>query len=142
MCLIGPERSASYSGRLVSPQSPNTISTPCARSISTTACAPFKVVACVSRGLFTAAVILARMNVADRQKPRPGELFVDHVSHFVADLDAAAAEFEKLGLRVTPVSAQVSADGPLGASNRCVMLDEGYIELLSPTHETASAQRL
>jgi hypothetical protein len=82
------------------------------------------------------------MNVAERQKPAPGELFVDHVSHFVADLDAAARAFEALGLRVTPVSIQKTQEGALGASNRCVMLEEGYIELLSPTHDTPSAQRL
>lgn len=82
------------------------------------------------------------MNVADRQKPKPGELFVDHVSHFVTDLDAAARAFETLGLKVTPTSVQTTADGPVGASNRCVMLDEGYIELLSPTHDTPSARRL
>src|SRR5436190_12898185 len=142
MCLMLPTRKASYSGRLVSPQSPNTISTPCARSISTTACAPFMVVARVSTGLFKAAVILARMNVADRQKPKPGELFVDHVSHFVADLDAAARALEDLRMKVTPTSVQTTADGPVGASNRCAMLEEGYIELLSPTHDTPSAQRL
>ena len=82
------------------------------------------------------------MNVADRQKPKPGELFVDHISHFVPDLDAAARAFEAMGMKVTPTSVQVTADGPVGASNRCVMLDEGYIELLSPTHDTPSAARL
>jgi hypothetical protein len=82
------------------------------------------------------------MDVADRQKPAPGELFVDHVSHFVADLGAAAQAFETLGMKVTPTSVQVTAEGPVGASNRCVMLDEGYVELLSPTHDTPSAQRL
>ena len=92
--------------------------------------------------MFKAAVILARMDVADRQKPKPGELFVDHVSHFVADLGAAARAFEDLDMKVTPTSVQVTADGPVGASNRCVMLDEGYVELLSPTHDTPSAQRL
>ena len=82
------------------------------------------------------------MNVADRQKPGPGELFVDHVSHFVEDLAAAARAFEDLGMKVTPTSAQTTAEGPVGASNRCVMLEEGYLELLSPTHDTPSAQRL
>jgi hypothetical protein len=82
------------------------------------------------------------MDVAARQKPRPGELFVDHVSHFVPDLDAAARAFEALGMKVTPTSVQTTAEGPVGASNRCVMLDEGYIELLSPTQDTPSAQRL
>jgi hypothetical protein len=82
------------------------------------------------------------MNIADRQKPAPGELFVDHVSHFVADLDAAAAVFESVGMKVTAVSAQKTPEGPVGASNRCVMLEEGYIELLSPTHDTPAAQRM
>ena len=82
------------------------------------------------------------MDVAERQKPAPGELYVDHVSHFVADLDAAARVYEALGLSVTPVSIQKTHEGPVGASNRCVMLEAGYIELLSPTHDTPSAQRL
>jgi hypothetical protein len=82
------------------------------------------------------------MDVADLQKPKPGELFVDHISHFVADLDLAARAFEELGMKVTPTSVQTTAEGPVGASNRCVMLEEGYIELLSPTHDTPSAQRL
>ncbi len=82
------------------------------------------------------------MKVAERQRPPPGELYVDHVSHFVADLDAAAALFEDLGFRVTPVSAQQTPEGPVGASNRCVMLEEGYIELLSPTHDTPAASRM
>jgi hypothetical protein len=82
------------------------------------------------------------MDVADRQKPKPGDLFVDHVSHFVADLDAAAREFEARGMKVTPTSVQTTAEGPVGAANRCVMLEEGYIELLSPTHDTPSAARL
>jgi hypothetical protein len=82
------------------------------------------------------------MNVADRQKPAAGELFVDHVSHFVADLDAAAQVFESVGMKVTPISVQKTPEGPVGASNRCVMLEEGYIELLSPTHDTPPANRM
>lgn len=82
------------------------------------------------------------MHPADRQRPPPGALYVDHVSHFVADLDAAAGAFEALGFRVTPVSVQRTAEGPVGASNRCVMLEQGYIELLSPTHETPAARRM
>ena len=82
------------------------------------------------------------MKTPDRQRPPPGELFLDHVSHFVPDLDAAAGVFEKLGFYVTANSAQVTPEGPVGASNRCVMLDEGYIELLTPTHDTPAAQRM
>ena len=82
------------------------------------------------------------MNAADRQRPPPGELYLDHVSHFVADLDAAARVCEALGLRVTPTSVQRTPEGPVGASNRCVMLDAGYIELLAPTHPTPAAERM
>ena len=82
------------------------------------------------------------MTIAQRQKPPPGALYVDHVSHFVADLDAAARVFEALGMKVTPTSVQKTPEGLVGASNRCVMLEEGYIELLSPTHDTPAAQRM
>jgi hypothetical protein len=82
------------------------------------------------------------MNVADRQRPPPGELYLDHVSHFVADLDAAARVCEALGLRVTPSSVQRTPEGPVGASNRCVMLEAGYIELLAPTLATPTAERM
>ena len=82
------------------------------------------------------------MNVADRQRPAPGELYVDHVSHFVADLNAAARALEALGIKVTATSVQQTPEGPVGASNRCVMLEDGYIELLSPTHDTPAAQRM
>src|SRR5690242_13016200 len=82
------------------------------------------------------------MTASERQRPPPGALHVDHVSHFVADLDAAASVFEDLGFRVTPASVQRTPEGPVGASNRCVMLEEGYIELLSPTHDTPAAGRM
>jgi hypothetical protein len=82
------------------------------------------------------------MNWGERQRPPEGALYVDHVSHFVEDLDAAAQVFESLGFRVTPVSVQRTPEGPVGASNRCVMLEEGYIELLSPTHDTPAANRM
>ncbi len=85
---------------------------------------------------------MARMDIAQRQKPAPGELFLDHVSHFVPDLDAAAAVMEELGFVVTPTSAQVAGGEPVGASNRCVMLEEGYLELLTPTHDSPAAQRM
>jgi len=82
------------------------------------------------------------MTAAERQRPPPGALAVDHVSHFVRDLDAAARVFEDLGLRVTPASVQRTPEGPVGAPNRCVMLDAGYIELLAPTHDTPAAGRM
>ena len=72
------------------------------------------------------------MNVAERQKPSPGDLVLDHVSHFVKDLEAAARLLEKLGFIVTPLSAQRVDGRPAGTSNRCVMLEQGYVELLAP----------
>jgi len=82
------------------------------------------------------------MRIADRQRPPPGSLFLDHVSHFVPDLGAAGTLLEALGFAVTPVSAQVTQDGPAGTSNRCVMLHDGYLEFLAPTADTPNAKRL
>ena len=82
------------------------------------------------------------MASAASQRPPPGELCLDHLGHFVPDLDAAAAVWEKLGLRVTPTSVHQVSGKPAGTSNRCVMLEEGYLELLAPTMDTPNAQRV
>jgi hypothetical protein len=82
------------------------------------------------------------MKAADRQRPPPGELCLDHLGHFVPDLAAATAVWEKLGFRVTPVSHHEVSGKPAGTSNRCVMLEEGYLELLAPTMDTPHAQRV
>jgi len=82
------------------------------------------------------------MRIADRQRPPPGALYLDHVSHFVPNLDAAGALLEALGFAVTPVSAQVTQAGPAGTSNRCVMLRDGYLEFLTPTADTPNARRM
>jgi hypothetical protein len=65
-------------------------------------------------------------------------MVLDHLAHFVPDLGAAAAVWEKLGFVVTPVSHHRVAGKPAGTSNRCVMLDEGYLELLAPSKEDAA----
>ena len=82
------------------------------------------------------------MNAAERQRPPAGELYLDHLGHFVPDLDAAAAVWEKLGFAVTPASVHQVSGKPAGTSNRCVMLDEGYLELLAPTSNTPNAKRV
>ncbi len=82
------------------------------------------------------------MTAAERQRPPPGELYLDHLGHFVPDLDAAAAVWEKLGFKVTPTSVHQVSGKPAGTSNRCVMLEEGYLELLAPTLDTPNAQRV
>ena len=82
------------------------------------------------------------MPIADRQRPPPGEQFLDHVAHFVPDLDRAGALLEALGFAVTPVSVHSTQHGPAGSSNRCLMLSQGYIEILAPTADTPNARRL
>ncbi|HEX2567669.1 MAG TPA: VOC family protein [Burkholderiales bacterium] len=82
------------------------------------------------------------MSIADQQKPPPGELYLDHISHFVPDLGAAGRLLEALGFTVTPLSVQEVGGAPIGASNRCVMLEEGYLEILTPTMDTPHAARM
>jgi hypothetical protein len=60
----------------------------------------------------------------------------------VPDLDAAAGLAESLGFVVTPESAHRAQGAPAGTSNRCIMLDQGYIEILAPTLDTPNAQRV
>lgn len=82
------------------------------------------------------------MNLAAAQRPSAGNLCLDHVSHFVADLQAAGRVLEALGFLVTPESAQSTQEGPAGTANRCVMLEQGYLEFLAPTADTPNARRL
>lgn len=58
------------------------------------------------------------------------------------DLGAAAAVWEKLGFAVTPVSHHEVGGKPAGTSNRCVMFEQGYMEILAPTLDTPNAQRV
>lgn len=81
-------------------------------------------------------------SISAQQLPSAGSLLLDHVSHFVPDLAAAARALQALGFAVTPASAQQTQDGPAGASNVCVMLEHGYLEFLAPTADTPNAQRL
>jgi hypothetical protein len=82
------------------------------------------------------------MQVAERQKPPPGDLYLDHVAHFVPDLGAAARLLESLGFTPTPESAHRAQGKPAGTSNRCLMFEQGYIEILAPTVDTPNAQRV
>jgi len=60
----------------------------------------------------------------------------------VPELGAAAAVWEKLGFVVTPVSHHEVGGKPAGTSNRCVMFEQGYMEILAPTLDTPNAQRV
>src|SRR3546814_2784387 len=70
-----------------------------------------------------------------RQLPDRGEIFLDHLAHFVPSLDCAAAVLEKLGFRLTPFAAQrnrtPNGNEPSGMANRYVTLREGYLEFLT-----------
>ncbi len=85
--------------------------------------------------------------VAALQRPPAGRLVLDHVAHFVPDLDAAARALEALGFVRSPWSEQStrSAEGavvPAGSANRCVMLESGYLEFLTPIADTPNARLL
>jgi len=75
------------------------------------------------------------MTFVDRQVPRAGEVFLDHVGWFLPSL-ADAAVFERLGFPLTPYTVHQNADPKGGApvkagtANRCAMLRRGYLELL------------
>jgi hypothetical protein len=75
-----------------------------------------------------------------RQLPGPDAVFLDHVGHFVPDMAAAHRDLARLGFVATPytVHSHTADDGdgtpaPSGTANRCVMLREGYIEILAVT---------
>jgi len=69
-----------------------------------------------------------------RQLPLGEEIFLDHVGHFAADAEAAAAALASAGFFATPRSVQVGPDGALtGTGNVTAMFASGYIEVLYKT---------
>jgi len=87
-------------------------------------------------------------DVAQAQAPAAGEVTLDHVAHFVPHLDAASDALERLGFLLTPFSAQSHRQEPggpvvpAGTANRCVMLQRGYLEFLTPIGDTGVANQL
>lgn len=84
-----------------------------------------------------------------RQLPdAPGAIFLDHIGHFVADHDAAAAALTALGFTPTPWTVQTNPDPEGGApkltgtGNHCVMFRNGYLEVLAKTAETPLSRQL
>lgn len=84
----------------------------------------------------------------DRRLPVNGEIFLDHIAHFVSDPDAASRALARAGFAPTPVSVQVNPDpagGPLaptGTGNVTCMLDRGYLEILFKTADTPLSREL
>jgi len=78
----------------------------------------------------------------DRRLPADGEIFLDHVAHFVGDPQAASRALAGAGFAPTPVSIQVNPDPgggpprPTGTGNVTCMLDRGYLEVLFRTADT------
>lgn len=91
---------------------------------------------------------MARPDIGStRQLPvDSGAIFLDHIGHFVADHDAAAAALGSLGFSPTPWTVQTNPDPGGGAprltgtGNRCVMLRQGYLEVLAKTADTPLAR--
>jgi len=80
------------------------------------------------------------------QLPGPGEVFLDHTAFFVPAMDAAADALERCGFRLTRFTVQTNREGgatvPSGTGNRCAMLRNGYLEVLTATHDTPLSAQL
>ena len=85
---------------------------------------------------------------SESQLPAAGQLFLDHVGHFVADPEAAAKALARAGFAPTPISVQVNPDPgggaprPSGTGNVCAMLERGYLEVLFKTADTPLGREL
>jgi hypothetical protein len=84
---------------------------------------------------------------ADRQLPVGGEIFLDHVGHFVRDPEAASRALARTGFAPTPLSVQVNPgpDGTTrltGTGNVTAMFTRGYIEVLFKTADTPLGREL
>lgn len=90
---------------------------------------------------------MALPRFVDRQVPVNDETFLDHVAHFVADLEVAGTRFQRLGFSCSNVNLQTNLgdDGiarPSGTSNRLIRLRRGFLEILAATHDTPLAAQL
>ena len=85
--------------------------------------------------------------VIAQNTPAPGTLNLDHVAHFVPDMDAASSALDELGFVLTPFSPQSNRNEkgeavPAGTANRVAMLERGYFEILTPIADTPLAKQL
>src|ERR1700744_5524680 len=80
------------------------------------------------------------------QLPAPGQIFLDHTAFFAPGMERAPAILERCGFRLTPFTIQTNREGeatvPSGTGNRCAMLRNGYLELLTATSDTPLAAQL
>jgi hypothetical protein len=85
---------------------------------------------------------------ADRQLPLAGEIFLDHLAHFVRDAESAGHALARAGFAPAPLSMQSNPDpggGPprlTGTGNMTVMFRRGYVEILFKTSDTPLSREL
>src|SRR6185503_3770432 len=72
-----------------------------------------------------------------RAMPMKSILGVDHVVVTVRDLDAAAAQWKRLGFTVSP---RGTHSPQMGTANYTIMFGEDYLELLGVLHETENSK--
>jgi hypothetical protein len=72
--------------------------------------------------------------------PLPGEIFLDHIAHFVRDRDEAGKALARAGFAPTPISIQSDGGKLTGTGNVTAMMPRGYIEVLFKTADTALGQ--
>jgi hypothetical protein len=82
-----------------------------------------------------------------RQLPQRDEIFLDHIGHFVPDVEAARRAFIRAGFAPTLVSIQANPEPggalrPTGTGNVTAMLSQGYVEVLFRTADTPLAREL
>lgn len=77
--------------------------------------------------------------------PGGDAIHLDHLAHFVPDLEATAAALERMGFLPTPVAVQQNRTEhgmvPAGMANRCTMLRQGYLEFLTAVSDTGLARQ-
>ena len=80
------------------------------------------------------------------QLPAGEAIYLDHLAHWVPDIHAASALLDRLGFLLTPYAEHVHADGgrpvPAGSANQCIMLEAGYLEVLTPIGDTPIAEEV
>jgi hypothetical protein len=78
--------------------------------------------------------------------PGADAIFLDHLAHWVPDIHAAAALLDRMGFLLTPYAEHVHAgDGgpvPAGSANQCIMLESGYLEVLTAVGDTPIASEV
>jgi hypothetical protein len=85
---------------------------------------------------------------ADRQLPLEGEIFLDHLAHFVRDAESAGRALTHAGFAPAPLSIQSNPDPEgaparlTGTGNMTVMFRRGYVEILFKTSDTPLSHEL